>query len=318
MSISLPRLNGMSAKEFGKRFFTRFMDNDLPGIAAELSYYFFFSLFPFLVFVVSLTAYLPLQSSMNELLGRLAMVMPKEAMNIIQENLNSLVNHPRPKLLSIGVLITIWSASRGMNGLITGLNIAYQVKDKRPYWKIQAIAIGMTLASASMLLLAFTLMVLGGKLGFYLAERLHVGSIYSVVGSWLRWPLSAFVLMLTMSVNYQLLPDVQRKFRIFTVGSIVGAVLWVLVTWGFTLYAEHFGNYNAAYGSIGGVIVLMTWLYLSGMIFLIGGELNALIECPDGGTQKTASPAAASPPSPSSDRVVREPLQLAHQARHAV
>ena len=80
-----------------------------------------------------------------------------------------------------------------------------------------------------------------------------------------------------MSVNYQVLPNVKRKFRVFTLGSVVGALLWVLVTWSFTLYAEHFGNYNATYGSIGGVVVLMTWLYLTGLIFLIGGKLNALI-----------------------------------------
>lgn len=308
--MTLPGVPRMSAKEFGKQFVQRFLDNDLPGIAAELSYYFFFSIFPFLVFIVALTAYLPLQGAMNELLGRIAMVMPKEAMSVIQDNLNSLINHPRPKLLSVGVFITIWSASRGMNALITGLNIAYQVKDRRPYWKIQALAIGMTLASTTMLLLAFTLMVLGGKLGFYLADKLHIGTVYSMVGSWLRWPLSALVLLLTMSVNYQVLPDVQRKFRIFTLGSVVSAVLWVVVTWGFTLYAEHFGNYNAAYGSIGGVIVLLTWLYLSGLIFLIGGQINALTESPEGGTQK------ALPASETAAATTSEPLRLARSARH--
>ena len=275
--MGIPGVKGLSVKEFGKRFYQRFLDNDLSGIAAELSYYFLFSIFPFLVFLVALAAYLPLQVAVQEALSRMSAVMPKEAMGIIQEHMNGLVNQQRPRLLSVGVLITIWGASRGVNAFLSGLNVAYSVKDKRSYFKVQAIAVAMTLASLLLVFVAFALIILGGKVGFYIADHLHLGRYYTTVWSWLRWPLSALVITLTVGVNYYVLPAVKQQLKFILPGAIVGTLLWLLVTWGFTEYAGHFGNYNATYGSIGGVIVLMTWLYLSGLIFLIGGQINAIL-----------------------------------------
>lgn len=279
--MGIPGVKGLTVKEFGKQFYKRFMDTDLSGIAAELSYYFLFSMFPFLVFLVALAAYLPLQDAVQDVLTRMSTVMPKEAMGIIQEHMKGLVNQQRPKLLSIGVLITIWGASRGVNAFLSGLNIAYSVKDKRSYIKVQAIAVAMTVASSLLVFIAFALIILGGKVGFYIADHLHLGGYYNTVWSWLRWPLSALVIMLTVGVNYYILPDVKQRLKFIFPGAVIGTLLWILVTWGFTEYAGHFGNYNATYGSIGGVIVLMTWLYLSGLIFLIGGQINAILESAD-------------------------------------
>lgn len=276
--MGIPGIKGLTVKEFGKKFYQRFMDNDLSGIAAELSYYFLFSMFPFLVFLVALAAYLPLQDAVQDVLSRMSTFMPKEAMGIIQEHMKGLVNQQRPRLLSIGVLITIWGASRGVNAFLSGLNIAYSVKDKRSYFKVQAIAVAMTVASSLLVFVAVALIILGGKVGFYIADHLHLGNYYNTVWSWLRWPLSALVIVLTVGVNYYILPDVKQRLKFIFPGAVIGTLLWVLVTWGFTEYAGHFGNYNATYGSIGGVIVLMTWLYLSGLIFLIGGQINAILE----------------------------------------
>lgn len=276
--MGIPGVKGLTVKEFGKQFYQRFLDNDLSGIAAELSYYFLFSMFPFLVFLVALAAYLPLQDAVQDALSRMSTVMPKEAMGIIQEHLKGLVNQQRPRLLSVGVLITIWGASRGVNAFLSGLNIAYSVKDKRSYFRVQAIAVAMTVASSLLVFVAFALIILGGKVGFYIADHLHLGRYYNTLWSWLRWPLSALVIMLTVAVNYYILPDLKQRLKFILPGAIIGTLLWILVTWAFTEYAGHFGNYNATYGSIGGVIVLMTWLYLSGLIFLIGGQLNAILE----------------------------------------
>ena len=276
--MGIPGVKGLTVKEFGKQFYQRFLDNNLSGIAAELSYYFLFAMFPFLVFLVALAAYLPLQDAVQDVLTRMSTFMPKEAMGIIQEHMKGLVNQQRPQLLSVGVLITIWGASRGVNGFLSGLNIAYSVKDKRSYIKVQAIAVAMTVASSLLVFVAFALIILGGKVGFYIADHLHLGHYYNTVWSWLRWPLSALVIMLTVAVNYYILPDLKQRLKFIVPGAVLGTLLWILVTWGFTEYAGHFGNYNATYGSIGGVIVLMTWLYLSGLIFLIGGQINAILE----------------------------------------
>ena len=296
--MAIPGYKGITLKGFAKDFYTRFLDSDLSGIAAELSYYFLFSIFPFLVFIVALAAYLPLQDTVQEWLGRMAQFMPKEAMGIIQDHLNGLFNNQRPRLLSVGVLVTIWSASRGVNAFITGLNIAYGVKDKRSWFKIQGIAIAMTLASLLLIFVALAVLVLGGKIGFFIADHLQLGKYYNILSSGLRWPLAALVIMTTVGVNFYILPDVKQSFKFIAPGSIIGTLLWLLVTWGFTVYAGHFGNYNATYGSIGGVIVLMTWLYLSALIFLIGGQINAILEnaSPDGKDRGERAPGAGAPP----------------------
>jgi membrane protein len=267
----------LSTKELGKRFYQHFLDNDLSGVAAELSYFFLFSIFPFLVFLVALTAYLPLQAEVDEALHRVAMVMPKEALALIQDHLTGLVKNQHPQLLSLGILATIWSASRGVSASLDGLNRAYAVRDQRSYFKVQGLAIGMTLASALLLFVAFFLIMLGGKLGFFIAGHLHLRGLYTFLWAGLRWPLSALTVMLTMAMNYYVLPDVKQRFTRILPGAVIGTLLWLLSAWGFTVYAGHFGNYNATYGSIGGVILLMTWLYLSGLSFLVGGELNAIL-----------------------------------------
>jgi len=276
--MAIPGFKGISLKAFGKQFYQRFMDSDLSGIAAELSYYFLFSIFPCLVFLVTLTPYLPIQDAVDLALVRLSTVMPKSAMDVIQSNLQNLLTTTRPKLLSFGIFITLWSASRGVSAFINGLNIAYGVKDRRSYFKVQAIAVAGTLANTFLLLIAFALIILGGRLGMFIAERLHMGHFYAMLGSWLRWPIGAFLVMTAVALNYYYLPDVKQKFRWISPGSVIGTVLWLVGTWGFTLYAEHFGDYNTAYGSIGGVMVLMIWLYFSGLTFLIGGAVNAILD----------------------------------------
>lgn len=308
----IPGSKGLSVKGFAKEFYRRLLDTDLAGIAAELSYYFLFSIFPLLVFLVALAAYLPLQDAVQEWLTRLARFMPKEAMGIIQEHLTGLFHQQRPNLLSFGVLFTIWSASRGVNAFLSGLNIAYGVKDRRSYFKIQGIAIGMTLASLLLVFIAFAMLILGGKVGFFIAEQLQLGRYYKILSSGVRWPLSALVIMGTVAVNYLILPDVKQRLKYVVPGAAIGTVLWLLVTWGFTVYAGHFGNYNATYGSIGGVIVLMTWLYLSALIFLIGGLINAIVENAAAEGKDRGAHAPGEKPDEQTPRASGGPLRVVH------
>jgi len=115
---------------------------------------------------------------------------------------------------------------------------------------------------------------------------------------WMRWPVTALVIMLCAALAYWLLPDVKQKFKFITPGSVIGTLMWLISTWGFAQYVAHFGSYNVTYGSIGGVIVLMTWFYISGFIFLIGGEINAIIEAasPEGKASGARAPGQAPPP----------------------
>jgi membrane protein len=278
------------------------VDDAVTDTAAQLSYYVLFSLFPFLFFLVTLTAYLPLQGTANAMLSQLGRLMPGDAYALVQEHLSSLLTQTRPKLLTLGFAVTLWSASRGVDAFRKALNLAYDVKESRPFWKTQGVALLMTAAGAILMPLSFAMVLIGGRAGYWVAERADVGEMYLLVWSWLRWPTTASVVMLAAALAYWLLPDVKQEFKYITPGSVLGTLAWLATTWGFTQYVEHFGKYNVTYGSIGGVIVLLLWLYLSGLVFIVGGEINAVIEhASEGGKDKGARAAGEAAP-PEEDR----------------
>ncbi|HXJ22290.1 MAG TPA: YihY/virulence factor BrkB family protein [Polyangia bacterium] len=289
----------LSPRQFVKEIYREYVHDNVSDSAAILSYYFVFSLFPFLFFLATLTAYIPgVHQSVGTLLDRARAILPPQAMGIIDQHVHGLISRPRPKLLTIGLLVTLYSASRGVDAVRKALNLAYDVKESRPFWKTEAIAFGMTIGGALLVSLGVTGLIAGGDLGLWLAQRMDIGREYVVAWSWLRWPITAAVIMLCAAMAYYVLPDVEQQFRFITPGSVFGTLVWLAATWGFGFYASHFGSYNVTYGSIGGVIVLMTWLYLSGFLFIMGGEINAILEdhAPEGKALGARAPGEAPPP----------------------
>jgi membrane protein len=250
----------------------------ISDYAAQVAYYFLFSLFPLLFFLTALAPYLPIGDAVNEALAKVRPFLPAQARSLVDERLNVLLTETRPKLLTFGIVVAIWSASRGAAAIGTALNHAYEVKERRPYWKVQLAAVGVTIAGALLGLLAISALIAGSSLGGWAAERLGVATVYHVTVQWLRWPVTALVIMLSAAMAYYFLPDVDQRFKFITPGSITATAVWMLATWGFGFYVSHFGSYDATYGSIGGLIVLLTWLYISAAIFLLGGKINAVIE----------------------------------------
>lgn len=285
-------------KRFLKRLYEEYENDAVSDSAAALSYYFVFSLFPFLFFLATLTAYLPLGNSIDTMLDRMRTILPSQAMAVIDEHVRALVASPRPSLLTFGLLITLYSASRGMDAVRKALNLAYDVKESRPFWRTELLAVGMTVGGALLVVLGITALVAGGYAGFWLARALGIGSEYVFVWTWLRWPITAAVIMLAGALSYYVLPDVRQKFKYITPGSVVATLIWLGATWGFGQYVAHFGKFNVTYGSIGGVIVLMFWFYISGFIFLMGGEVNAILEhaSPHGKRSGARAEGVAAPP----------------------
>jgi membrane protein len=266
-------------REFGRRLWAELKEDAVTECAAQLAFYFLFSLFPFLFFLVTLAANLPFApGAVDAMLERLAPLMPAEALSVVEGHLDSLVQQSHPRLITLGLLVALWTASRGVDAFRRALNLAYDVPEYRPMWKTQGLAILMTLAGSLFIPLAFALFLLGGQLGEWIAERLHVLNAFHTVWSWLRWPLTAALVMLVLALCYWRLPAVKHRYKFLSPGALVATVLWLVTTWGFTQYVENFGSYNVTYGSIGGVIVLMLWLYLTGLIFILGGEVNAVME----------------------------------------
>jgi membrane protein len=289
----------MRFKAFAKRLYEEYENDSVADAAAALGYYFVFSLFPFLFFLATLTAFIPyIRQSVDTILARAHAILPAQASALIETHLRELVHRPRPRLLTLGLLATIYSASRGVDALRKTLNLAYDVKESRPWWKTELVAFGMTIGGALLVLIAVAAVTAGGSAGFWLARHVGIAHEYVIAWSWLRWPVTALAMMLCAALAYYVLPDVKQRFKFITPGSVIGTVVWLLSTWGFAVYAGNFGSYNVTYGSIGGVIVLLTWFYISGFIFLMGGEMNAIIEhaAPEGKDAGARAPDQAPPP----------------------
>jgi membrane protein len=295
-------LLNMPAWAFLKKLARRIADNAVTDRAATLAYYFVFALFPFLFTLVTLAAYLPVKNAIAELMARIKPIMPEEAMGIIDDHLHSLATQQRPRLLTFGLLLALWSASRGVDALRTALNLSYDVKESRPWWKVQLLAIAVTIATSLLMLLSIAGLALGSSAGLWLAARLHVDQFWALLWTWLRWPITAGGVMLVLALLYYLLPDVKQEWRYITPGSVLGTLLWLLMTWGFSLYAENFGTYDKTYGAIGGMIVLMTWFYISGFVFILGGEVNALLEHASAEGKAAGARAAGEAPPPEVER----------------
>ena len=269
----------LSWKDFLKKVYREYNHDNVSDTAAVLGYYFVYSLFPFLFFLATLAAYVPhVQVSMDTLLARAHALMPSMAMNIIEKNVRALVAHPRPHLLTVGLAGTLYSASRGVDAVRRALNLAYDVKESRPFWETELLAFGMTISCAALVLFGIAALIAGGDIGLWAAGKLDIARAYVVVWSWLRWPVTALLITSCAALVYYLLPDVEQEFKFITPGSVLGTLVWLLSTWGFSQYAGHFGSYNVTFGSIGGVVLLMTWFYLTAFIFIMGGEINAILE----------------------------------------
>ena len=284
---------------FCKRLYQKYEDNEVGDSAAAISYYLIFSLFPFLFFLATLIAYIPFaRESTDALLARARAILPSEAMGIVEMHLRGLMGRPRPHLLTLGLAAAVYSASCGVDALRKGLNLAYDVKESRPLWKTSLLAFGMTVGVGLLVLAVIALLVAGGSAGLWAARYLHIADEYVFLLRWIRWPIAAIAAALGSALIYYLLPDVEQKFKFITPGSAIGALAWFLASWGFGTYVSHFGSYNLTYGSIGGVIVLLTWFLITGFIVLMGGEMNAIVEqaAPDGKESGARAPDQAPPP----------------------
>ena len=284
-----------------KRLYAEYDNDGVADSAAALSYYFVFSLFPLLFVIAALAAFVPLAgASLWTFLDRVRPLVPADAMSIIDKQAHALFGPTHPKLLTLGLLAALYGASRGVDAVRKALNLAYDVKESRPVWKTELVAFGMTIGGAILVLVAIAALVAGGFAGLWLARNLGVGDIYVFAWKWLRWPITAALIMLAGALGYYLLPDVEQKFKFITPGSVIGTLLWLAATWAFGEYVTHFGNYSVTYGSIGGVIVLLTWFYIAGFLFLMGGELNAILEhASDAGKAQGARAEGQAAPPPS-------------------
>ncbi|MCA1847751.1 MAG: YihY/virulence factor BrkB family protein, partial [Actinobacteria bacterium] len=255
-----------------------FQRDDALGLAAQLAYYLILALFPFILVLVSLMGTFGSEELASEVLGYFRQVVPEEAYDIIETFTANIISGraEAPGLLSFGILFTIWAASGAFAALINALNRAYDVQETRPFWKVRGIAILMTLGLSVLVLVGVLLLVVGEPIGKTVANIFGLGDLFLLVWDIARWPVALFFMVLTVALLYYFAPDVEQPFRWITPGGLIGVLLWVLASVGFNFYVSNFGSYNKTYGSIGAVIILLLYLYISSLTILFGATLNAI------------------------------------------
>ena len=272
---------GLTWKELGKRVWRRSGKDDVIGRSAQLSYFFLFSLFPLLFFLTSVLGYFT--SSGPELresmLRYLRTVVPGKVHVLIQDTLIEITESSSGGKTFFGLLVAMWVASRGVDAIMSALNAAYGVKESRPWWKSQLIAFGLTVAIAVLIISALAVLLYGEGVGFLLAGKLGLGGAFTTTWNILQWPIVLAFVLITFALVYYYAPNVKEiKWQWITPGSVLGLSLWLLISYGFRMYIRYFDTYSTAYGSLGAVMILLLWLYLTGAAILFGGELNAVIE----------------------------------------
>lgn len=269
---------GLSFWELGRQLIVEIQEDNSLGYAAQLAYYFLFALFPFFLFLTALLGYLPIGGLMDQIIEMLARVMPPEALKLVEENLHELTVDQRGGLLSFGIALALWTSSSAIVAVMDALNRAYGVREGRPLWKVRGIAILLTIAFSAFIILGLVLLMFGPHIGAWVANQVGLGPAFEVTWNVARWPVIVFFLIFGIAVLYYFTPDVEQDWKWITPGSVFAVVLWILASLGFSYYVGNFGDYSVTYGSIGAIIVLLTWMYVTGLVILIGGEINSIIE----------------------------------------
>jgi membrane protein len=251
--------------------------NHTLQMAAALSYYFVLSLFPALIFLSAVVAYLPVPDLFGQAVSFMARFVPPDSMGVIKKVLADVITPNRGTFLSFGFLGTLWAASGGFSAAMEALNIAYDVEETRPFWKTRPLAIGLSFLIGALLLVALAIMIVGPRFGEWLAGKAHVSRLFSVVWPYLHWTLAVVFAILAVEALYFLAPNVRQRFSATLPGALLAVGCWIGLSYLLGIYFRRFANLNKTYGTLGAAIALMVWLYWTGFAMLVGAELNAEI-----------------------------------------
>ena len=263
------------AKKYGKHLFFRLIDDDIPGLSAQCSYYLFLSLFPFVIFLFSLLSFtqIPHTQLMDQVFG----FFPSDVANVTRSIVEDVLSTRNATLLTVGALATVWSASSGINAVRKGLNKAYRKVETRPFWEVTAVNLVSTIGLALILFITIIFLVSGRVLGEQVFKLLNISRTFEGVWNLIRILVPLITMAAVFTVLFWFIPCRKAKFKEVLPGTIFTIVGWVAISLLFSFYVNNFTNYANVYGSIGGIILLLVWLNLSSMILLLGGEVNASV-----------------------------------------
>ncbi len=245
------------------------------GAAAMIAYYLLFAIFPFLLSLASLLAFLPIPNLMDRLMFLLGQVAPPAAADLLRDTIQQLVTRQRSGLFSIGLIVAVWAAANAVEAMMQSFNRVLGLKEHRPFWRTRALAILLAIGVSVFTVLGLVVLWFGSQVSHWWAGRGGLGPLPVQVWDIARWPLVLVFLVIAVDQLYFLAPAARQRWRWVTPGAVIAVLGWVAASLGFSAYARHFGSYNATYGSIGAVIILLSWIWLSAFFILVGAEVNA-------------------------------------------
>jgi membrane protein len=273
------KLGGLTPLQLVKRVYHEIDEDEVLTRSAALAYYFVSALFPMIFFLMAMLGLFAqshdLQSS---LLNYTARFMPGDAYTLLQKTLKEIANNSTGLKLAFGLLLALWSGSGGVVSIMDALNRCYHVKDSRPWWKQRLIAIALTAAISALTIAALAMVLYGGNIVDFVGTRVGLSDVAVITWHIVQWPIALFFVILSFALLYYWGPDAEQEWQWITPGSVVGVLVWIGASLLFREYLHFFDSYSKTYGSLGAVIVLLLWLYISGLAMMVGGEINSEIE----------------------------------------
>ncbi len=256
-----------------KELYRRYIDDEVAVYGAEMAYYFLLSVFPFLIFITTLVGYLPITG--DNFLESMANILPYESYLVVRKNVEQVIHTRSLKLMSFGFISMVWASASGMGAVIRGINRALCQRDNRPFWVAIPLSVLFTILVAILIVFFIILLIFSRQIGAYLLEA-GMSQLYWKGWQALKYTLGILTLMVVFAILYKYSPCVKVLWKNAIPGALFATVGWILVSWLFSWYVNHFWNLSLVYGSIGGIIGLLIWLYISAQLIILGGELNAV------------------------------------------
>ena len=263
------------AKSYGKEFGAKFKEDNATILAAAQAYYYLLAIVPLLILLLAILPYLQIEP--QRVMDFMGTILPGEVASTFEEQIVSVVTTPSGGLLTFGILGTLWSASNAVSAFIKATNEAYDVEETRSFFAQKGIAILLTLFMLVAVIIALVLPIFGGAIIDMVSSFMNLPSQTEIIFQVLRWVISIAVMSIVLAIMYKIAPNKHFPFKEVIIGALIATILWQLVSLAFSFYVANFGSYSATYGSLGGLIVLILWFFLTGLILVIGAEINAII-----------------------------------------
>jgi len=253
--------------------------DDCMGMAAQIAFYNVLGLFPLMIFLLNIIGLFPLgQALQTELLKELSLQMPEEAANYVVDTVLGLLPAGNKGLFGLGLVASLWGASMATGALITTINRAYNIRPRRNLLKQKILSIWLTLVLAFLWVLAFVIVLVGPRVTQNVFEVLNIASETNTFWTSVRLPMAFGLTLVSLAILYYIAPEAKQRFRWILPGAVAGTLLWMGASSGFRYFLRKFSSYDVTYGSIAGLVILMVWFWLSGLVFLLGAEVNSLMK----------------------------------------